>query len=276
MEASAQTAPAPRLKGKGTGPIRLFLEEFGELMRFIGGALRATPRAPRYGSEIVRQTAILVRGSTLYIAALTVFIGFTVSTFAYFFLRAAAATDYMGVFTGLTTPRASTPIMFGYAFAAKVGCGLVAELGAMRINEEVDALEAEGVSPMEYLVGTRILGALLFVPLAVGVALLASSFGNYLNAVIVLDALDPATFLHNHWGSQNIADQLSALVTLATMGVVIVLVSCFYGFRASGGPAGVGTAVARSLIINLVAVHLIAAFWISLFFGLDPKLPIGG
>ena len=67
-------------------------------------------------------------------------------------------------------PRAAVPIMFGYVFSAKVGCGLVAEIGAMRINDEIDAFEVEGVNPMSYVVGTRLIGALIFVPIAVTVA----------------------------------------------------------------------------------------------------------
>jgi phospholipid/cholesterol/gamma-HCH transport system permease protein len=253
-----------------------FFEEMGDLAVFAVEALRALPGVPRFAAEALRQAAILVRGSTFVIGAMTVFIGFTVSTFAYFFLRSAGASDYLGVFTGLTTPRASTPVMFGYVFAAKVGCGLVAEIGAMKINEEIDALESEAVNPMVYVVGTRLAGALIFVPIAVGVALLASTIGNYVNAIVVLHALDPSTFLHNHWGSQNLGDQALAFVNLGTMAMGIVIVSCFYGYRTSGGPADVGTSVARSLVVNLVLVHIVAAFYISLFYGTDPHLPIGG
>jgi phospholipid/cholesterol/gamma-HCH transport system permease protein len=259
-----------------TGGVRNFLVEVGDLAVFSGQALKALPTAPRFMAETLRQAAILVRGSTLVIGAMTLFIGMTQVNFAYFFLRAAGASDFTGVFSGLSTPRAAVPIMFGYVFAAKVGGGLAAEIGAMRISEEIDALEVEGVNPMSYLIGTRILGALLFVPIAVVVALLAGTVGSYLQAIPVLQGLTTGGFLHYHWGVQNLNDQLLSFVNLTTQAVMVTLVSCYYGYRAAGGPASVGSAVARSLLINIVLVHVIAASYILVFYGQDPKLPIGG
>lgn len=252
------------------------LIEIGEMGMFFARAIVGLRRTPRYLSEILRQAAILIRGSTLTIFVLVTFIGMAVVTFAYFFLRSAGASDYTGLFTGIVMPRAAVPIMFGYVFACKVGCGLVAEIGAMRINEEIDAYEVEGVNPMSYVVGTRLVGALLFVPVAVTVALLGGDLGSLFQAVPVLQSTSPGGFLHYHWGSQSITDNLQAFLNLGSMAVFIVLVSCFYGYRASGGPAGVGAAVSRSLLVNLVMVHVIATFWVFVFFGFDPHLPIGG
>jgi phospholipid/cholesterol/gamma-HCH transport system permease protein len=257
-------------------PIRAGLRETGDLAGFTAGAVRALPGVPRFASEALRQAAVLVRGSTLFIFVMTAFIGFAQTTFAFFFLRSAGASDFIAFFTGITTPRAAAPIMFGYVFAAKVGCGMVAEIGAARINEEIDALESEAVDPMRYIVGTRLVGALLFIPIAVGVALLAVTVGSYVDGVLVLQALPSETFLANHWAAQTLSDQLIALLSLGTMGIAIVIVACFFGYRASGGPAEVGRAVARSIVVNLVLVHVIASFYLGLFYGQDLKLPIGG
>lgn len=256
--------------------VRSGLREAGDLAGFAAGAARALPGTPRFASEALRQAAVLVRGSTLFIFAMTAFIGFAQTTFAFFFLRSAGASDYIAFFTGITTPRAAAPIMFGYVFAAKVGCGMVAEIGAARINEEIDALESEAVDPMRYVVGTRLVGALLFVPIAVGVALVAVTAGSYVDGVWVLQALPGDTFLSNHWAAQTLADQLVALLSLGTTGMAIVLVACFFGYRASGGPAGVGRAVAKSIVVNLVLVHVVTSFYLALFYGQDLQLPIGG
>ena len=268
--------PEPVEVARERGPIGRVLAEAGEIIEFGVRSIAALPGAPRYAAESLRQAAILVRGSTLVIAAMTVFIGMTVVNFAYFFLRSAGASDYTGLFSGITTPRNSVPIMFGYVFAAKVGCGLAAEIGAMKINEELDALESEGVSPLRYVVATRLAGALLFTPIAVFVALLAGSLGSYIQAVPILQGVAPGSFLHYHWEVQNVTDQLLAFIDLSTEAVIIVVVSCFYGYRASGGPAEVGSAVARSLLVNIVLVHVVASFFIFVFYGLDPRLPIGG
>lgn len=277
--ATAST-PVPPARATPTvrppGRIRTFLIEVGDLGAFAVGALRALPTVPRFGAEVLRQASILVKGSLLIIAALVLFIGVTQVNFAYFFLKSAGASDYTGLFSGLTTPRAAVPIMFGYIFAAKVGGGLAAEIGAMRISEEVDALEAEGINPLSYLIGTRLLGAMLFAPIAAIVALLAGTAGSYIQAIPVLDGLTPGSFLHYHWGVQNLTDQFLAILNLTVQAMVIVIVSCYYGYRATGGPTAVGAAVARSLLVNIVLIHVITATSILVFYGQDPNLPIGG
>jgi phospholipid/cholesterol/gamma-HCH transport system permease protein len=277
MEASeirkAVASPAPK---REPGTFQAAAIEIGEMAGFFGRTAAGLTRVPRYTSEVLRQAAILVRGSTLIIFAMVTFIGMAAVTFAYFFLRSAGASDYTGLFSGIVTPRATVPIMFGYVFSAKVGCGLVAELGAMRINEEIDAYEVEGVNPMSYVVGTRLVGAVIFIPIAVTVALLGGDIGSLFQAVPVLHATSPGGFLHYHWSAQNLTDNLQAYLSCGSMAVFIVLVSCFYGYRAKGGPAGVGSAVARSLLVNIVMVHVIATFFVFVFFGLNPDLPIGG
>ena len=277
MEASQLTevAPAPA-RARKPGGLQTALIEAGEMAGFFGRSAAGLRHVPRYTSEVLRQASILVRGSTLIIFAMVTFIGMASVTFAYFFLRSAGASDYTGLFTGIVMPRAAVPIMFGYVFSAKVGCGLVAEIGAMKINEEIDAFEVEGVNPMSYVVGTRLIGALIFVPIAVTVALLGGDLGSLFQAVPVLHATSPGGFLHYHWSAQNLTDNLQAYLNMGSMAMFIVLVSCFYGYRASGGPAGVGAAVARSLLVNIVMVHVIATFWVFVFFGLNPNLPIGG
>jgi phospholipid/cholesterol/gamma-HCH transport system permease protein len=256
--------------------IRAFVDEVGEFSAFSGQALRQLPGTARFTSEVLRQTAVLIKGSTVFLLVMTSFIGFALASVGYFFLGSAGAADFLGFFTGISTPRASTPFMFGYVFAAKVGCGMVAEIGVMRINEEIDGLESEGVSAMRYVVGTRLIAAILYVPIAVGVALVSVTAGVYVGAVVVLQALPGATLLADHWGAENTLDLVGALLTMGTTAVAIVLVSCFFGYRVSGGPAQIGRAVSSSIVVNLVLIHVIVTVWISLLYGPDPKLPFGG
>ena len=269
-------APARVRPPRERGALRSALLEVGEMAEFAGQTVIGLRRVPRYLSEVLRQAAILVRGSTVIIFAMVTFIGMAAVTFAYFFLRSAGASDYTGLFAGIVMPRAAVPIMFGYVFSAKVGCGLVAEIGAMRINDEIDAFEVEGVNPMSYVVGTRLIGALIFVPIAVTVGLLGGYAGTLFQAVPVLHATSAAGFNHFNWAGENLTDNLQAYLNMGTMAMFIVLVSCFYGYRAAGGPAGVGAACARSLLVNIIMVHVIATFWVFIFFGINPNLPIGG
>src|ERR1700752_776476 len=122
------------------------LEEFGELTTYAGRTLRGLPQAVRHTSEVFRQLALLVRGSTFLIGMMVAFIGVSATNYGYYFLKSAGATDYVGLISGLGPPPLGAPLVFGYTFAAKIGCGLVGELGAMRVNEELDAYDSEGVT----------------------------------------------------------------------------------------------------------------------------------
>jgi phospholipid/cholesterol/gamma-HCH transport system permease protein len=261
----------------GQRTIRDRLEEFGDLSRYSVSTLRDTPGAFRYTSEVLRQLSILVRESTLIIASMVLFVGFSATSYGYYFLKAAGAGDYIGLVPGVVGARLIAALLFGYAFAAKVGCGLVAEIGAMKINEELDAFESEGVPTQRYVVGTRVAAALLYTPIITPIALAAATAGSYINAVLVIHAVPSATFFHFDWSNQALGDQFFAYVMILLLATTIVLVSCFYGTRAKGGPAEVGTAVARSLVINLVMIHVILGLGDALIYGgANLGLPIGG
>lgn len=260
----------------GTGPVRTALREAGDLTIFSGQSLLALRGTPRYASEILRQAAILVRGTTPFIFLMCVFFGAAASNFFVFLLRSLGAEDFAGALVGLTNTRLSVIAMFGYAFSAKVGCGLVGELGALKVNEEIDAYESEGVDPLRYVVGTRVVGGLLFLPIAAAVGLFGVMAGSYIIAVPVLEALPAAVFFDLYWDAQDLGDQLYTFLGVATVGVSVLLVSCFYGLRVRGGPDSVGAASARAVIVNLVLVHVILGTFVVAFYGTDLGLPVGG
>ena len=230
----------------------------------------------RYSAEVLRQTAALIVGTTLILAALDFTVGGTCGLLGNYFLRSVGAQNYVGLFTSLCTIRESVPIMFGYVFAAKVGCGLVAEIGSMRINDELDAFEAVGLDPMRFVVGTRLAAAWLFMPLAFCIGALFVYLGTDFTVVHDIGDVSQGAFAGVHWELQSVADQLFSFIKLFTIGTAIVLVATYYGYRVRGGPADVGTATARSMIVNLVLIHVIDATWTTIFYGGNPHMPIGG
>lgn len=263
--------PSPAVDG-----IRSTFREYGELATFSLGTVRDLPGSARYVAEVLRQAAILVRGSTLVIFVLPFFLGITQTNYSYYVLRSAGAGDYAGLVSGIATPRLSAIFALGYIFAAKVGCGLVSEIGAMRINDEIAAYDAEGVSPRQYVAGTRVLAALLYAPIAAGVGIFGATVGSYVNVVYILNAVGAETFNRYHWGNQAPFDYLFGFVVSLIMMVVIVFAACFYGFRTAGGPAEVGASSARSLVFNIVWVHVITGISAFIVYGTSLKLPIGG
>jgi phospholipid/cholesterol/gamma-HCH transport system permease protein len=157
-----------------------------------------------------------------------------------------------------------------------VGTGIVAELGAMRISDEIDALEVMGINSMTFLCATRLLAAWLVLPFmyicAVGVGFLAS----YIAIVHQVGYVSQGGYLLIFWQFQNPGDYLFSLIKGMTMATAIVLVGCYYGYTASGGPVGVGRATAKSMVLNLVLVNVIDAFGTQIFWGGNPRAPIGG
>lgn len=272
------TIPAAEAERAATpSAARRLLGEVGDLASFAGQSLASLGGTFRYTSEILRQTAILVRGTTLFLAVMQVFFGFTIVNYAFFFFRTIGASDYVGVTTGLAGVRLGCIAMFAYVFASKVCCAVVAEIGAAKISEEIDAYETEGVDPYKYIIGTRVAAALLYIPIAAMVSLAALSFGGYLNSVVVLNGLTAEQFYSVHWAVMSLSDVFYMCITIGTTGVALILVACFYGFRTSGGPEAVGQAVARSLIVNITLAHLIPAFWTMTFYSpQNPALNIGG
>lgn len=275
VNALSDTRPAA-IVPRPDGRTRAILRESGELSVFAGSALRSLPGTARYTAEVLRQAAWMIRGTVPLMFLMAAFIGFTITSYSYFFLRSIGASDYTGLATGMVVPRLGATIMFGYVFTAKICCGIVAELGAARINEEIDGYECEAVDPLKYVIGTRILGALIFMPIGAVVAVVGCTVGSYVDAVWILGGLSAETLLTPHWAMQSAGDQVYVFITVATMALVTVLVGCFYGMRTRGGPAAVGASVARSVVVNLILLHCIGGFWATMFYGTDARLPIGG
>ena len=136
----------------------------------------------------------------------------------------------------------------------------------MRISDEIDALEVMGVPPMTFLAATRLLGAWLTLPFMYLTAIGIGYFASYLAVVQQIGDVSSGGYFLIFWMFQNPPDVLFSLIKAMFMATAIVLVGCYYGYTASGGPVGVGTATAKSMVLNIVLVHVIGmmgtlVFW---------------
>jgi phospholipid/cholesterol/gamma-HCH transport system permease protein len=273
-ETTSETTPAPAQASQQAG-LAGAVREVGELTAFAGGSIRTLPGSVKYISETLRQTAIMIKGTTFLVFLLNLFFGAEIVNFLYFFIRSIGASDELGI-VGYAAPRQLVTTMFCFIFSAKVGCGMTSEIGTMRINQEIDAFESTGVDPMKYVVATRLAATLLFIPYATAISLLALYFGQYFEAITVLHGIAPASFSQVYWGIQTSTDQIFSLVTIAVIAFSTTTVSCFYGLRTRGGPAAVGNAVARSVVINLVLGIVIASTFAAGFYGSNLHTSLGG
>lgn len=257
-------------------PVRDILNEAGAIAAFCGRAIVAVPGSFRYSAEILRQAGLLVTGTFAVVVLMEFVVGMMCATEANYVLRGYGATAYSGVFTAWCGVREMGPYMWGYIIAAKVGCGLVAELGSMRINNEFDAMESLGISSMRYVVATRLVAAWLTFPFIYIAALAMHNVANYLVIVQQIKEVSQGGWEGVHWAFIDGADILFSEIKIMAMGTAIVLVAMYYGYNARGGPVGVGTATAKSMILNLVLIHIIGSVFTMVFWGLNPNTPVGG
>src|SRR5579884_2990146 len=257
---------------------RGWLENFGEIVKFTSKVFWevVSLRVFKYFGESLRQAGILIMTSAMVIWSLVFITGLECGIEGAYFNRSVGAPAYAGVFAAWCDLRELVPYAFGYMMAAKVGTGLVAELGSMRISDEIDALEVMGISGIRFLCATRLLAAWMVLPFVYLASIGAGFFASYLAVVQQIGDVSSGGFFLIFWEFQNPPDLLYSLIKAMAMATVIVLVGCYYGYNASGGPVGVGTATAKSMVLNIVAVHLIGMLGTQIFWGANPRAPIGG
>jgi phospholipid/cholesterol/gamma-HCH transport system permease protein len=258
------------------GPVQGVLREAAEIGVFTGRAIMELRGVWRYSAEILRQCGILIAGSAAIICFMTFLMGTTCGTEANYVLRGYGATVYSGVFTSYCALREMIPYMWGYIFAAKVGCGLCAEIGSMRIQDEIDAMESMGLNPMRSIVATRLVAGWITLPLIWVLAVAAHYVGNFLIIVVQIGEVSQGGWENVHWTFSTPKDFLYCFIKVMVTSTVIMILGMFYGYRASGGPVGVGNATARSMILNLIMIHVLGAGLTMLFWGVKPNAPVGG
>jgi phospholipid/cholesterol/gamma-HCH transport system permease protein len=249
-------------------------EIFGFGVRVMGYVYSG--RAFAFFGEALRQTGILIMGSTLIIWGLVFILGLQCGIEGAYLLRAQGAPAYAGVFAAWCDLREIAPYAFGYMLAAKVGTGIVAELGAMRISDEIDALEVMGIPPVVFLCATRMLAAWIAFPFVYLGGVGVMFFASWIAVVEQVGDVSSGGYFLIFWMFQNPPDLLFSLIKGMAMATVIVLVGCYYGYTASGGPVGVGTATAKSMFVNIILVHIIGMLGTLAFWGANPRAPIGG
>ncbi|MGZ6827718.1 MAG: MlaE family ABC transporter permease, partial [Mycobacteriales bacterium] len=225
------------------------LDDLGAQLSFYARSLGWTYRVLlRYKKEVVRLLAevslgsgalALVGGTIGVIAFLTFFTGTEVGLQGYAALNQLGTSNFTAFLSAYFNTREIAPLVAGLALSATVGCGFTAQLGAMRISEEVDALEVMGVPSLPFLVTTRMIaGFVAVIPLYV-VGLLSSYFAARL---ITTGFYGQSTGTYDQYFHQYLPpiDVIYSFVKVLVFAVIIILIHCYYGYYASGGPAGVG------------------------------------
>ncbi|HEY0698265.1 MAG TPA: ABC transporter permease [Micromonospora sp.] len=264
----------------------------GRLLDSLGGQLafylRSFAWAPRtlrrYKREVLRllaevsfgSGALAVAGGTVgVITVLTFFTGTEVGLQGYQSLNQIGSSAFTGFISAYFNTREISPLVAAIALSATVGCGFTAQLGAMRISDEVDALEVMGIPSLPYLVTTRMIAGLVaVVPLYV-VGLLSSYLAT---RGIAIGYFGQSAGTYDYYFHLFLppGDVLASFGKVLVFSLIVVLVHCYYGYTASGGPAGVGVAVGRAVRTAIVAVNIVDFFLSLAIWGATTTVRIAG
>ena len=261
------------------------LDDLGAQLSFYARSLGWTWRVVlRYKREVLRLLAevslgsgalAMVGGTIGVIAFLTFFTGTEVGLQGYAALNQLGTANFTAFLSAYFNTREIAPLVAGLALSATVGCGFTAQLGAMRISEEVDALEVMGVPSLPFLVTTRMIaGFIAVVPLYV-VGLLSSYFAA---RTITTGFYGQSTGTYDQYFQQYLPpiDVVYSFVKVLIFALIIILIHCYYGYYASGGPAGVGVAVGRAVRTAIVAINLVDFFLSLALWGATTTVRIAG
>jgi phospholipid/cholesterol/gamma-HCH transport system permease protein len=238
----------------------------------------------RYSRVVLREVSDVVVGAGAFLAgggmifvigAMSLATGATVGTEGFNALQSIGAQAFLGVVTSFANVREVTPIIAGIALAAQVGAGFTAEIGAMRISDEIDALEVMAVPSIPYLVGTRLVATLVaLIPLYL-VSLVASFFAARFVSTTV-SGLSPGVYDHYFHLYLPPIDVFYSVIKVAVFAGLVVLIHCYYGYNAVGGPAGVGVAVGRAIRISIIVIVLVNLLLSFLFWGTHTTVSLTG
>jgi phospholipid/cholesterol/gamma-HCH transport system permease protein len=262
-----------------------FLDDLGQQLSFYIRALAWTPRTiTHYRKEILRilaettlgSGALAVIGGTVgVILAMCFFTGTEVGLQGFAALNQLGTSALSGFVSAYFNTREIAPLVAAIGLAATVGCGFTAQLGAMRISEEVDALEVMAIPSLPFLVTTRIIGGLIaIIPLYV-VGLLSSYFASRL---VVTQFFGQSSGTYDHYFNEFLpaVDVMWSFGKVLVFAVVVILIHCYYGYNASGGPAGVGVAVGRAVRTSIVAINVLDLLMSMAIWGATTTVRLAG
>jgi phospholipid/cholesterol/gamma-HCH transport system permease protein len=258
----AVKAVYPRLFRGAQRPVELF-SKAGDHVLFYLRALGGTPHAFfHYRREIIRLiaeismgvgTLAMIGGTMVIVGFLTLAAGGTLAVQGYSSLGDIGIEALTGFLAAFINVRISAPVVAGIGLAATFGAGVTAQLGAMRINEEIDALESMAIRPVEYLVSTRIVAGMVAITPLYSIAVILSFLASQFTTVVLFGQ---SGGLYDHYFDTflNPIDLLWSFFQAVLMAITILLIHTYYGYFATGGPAGVGVAVGNAVRTSLVVV----------------------
>ena len=245
-----------------------FLATAGRLTLFTIEGVRHCFLPPFYGRQLLRQV-IEIGFFTLPVVGLTaIFAGMVLALQSYTGFARFSAEGAIANVVVLSITRELGPVLGGLMIAGRIGAAMAAEIGTMRVTEQVDALTTLSTNPMKYLVAPRLIAGTMMLPLVIFVADIIGVFGGYVVSVYKL-GFNPSNYLQNTWEFMTAMDVVSGLVKGSVFGFITTLMGCYHGYHSGGGAQGVGKATTNAVVSASILILCFNYILTLLFFSKD-------
>jgi len=249
-----------------TGRVSLaFLGATGRLALFAATAFSHCVRPPFYFRSIVRQMIEIGYFSLPVVGLTAIFAGMVMALQTYTGTSRFSAESAVANIVVLALTRELGPVLAGLMVAGRIGASLAAEIGTMRVTEQIDALTTLSTNPMKYLVAPRLIAGVLMFPVLVLVADIIGIFGGYLVAVYKL-GFNASIYIQNTYSFMEVGDVVSGLVKAAVFGIIVTLMGCYHGYHSKGGAQGVGTATTNAVVSACILILAFDYILTEIFF----------
>ncbi|WP_337995871.1 ABC transporter permease [Oleispirillum naphthae] len=242
-----------------------FLGAVGRLARFAAIAVSHMVRPPFYPRQVLRQFLDIGYFSLPVVGLTALFAGMVLALQSYSGFSRFQAEGAVAMVVVLSITRELGPVFAGLMVAGRIGASMAAEIGTMRVTEQVDALTTLSTNPFKYLVAPRLLAGLLMMPLLVLVADILGVFGGYVIGVGKL-GFNSGSYLANTWDVLETLDVVSGLVKAGVFGFLIALMGCYNGYHSKGGAQGVGMATTNAVVSASILILISNYIVTEIFF----------
>ena len=242
-----------------------FLATVGRVVLFAGVGLSHCVRPPFYFRSLGRQLVEIGYYSLPVVGLTAIFTGMVLALQSYTGFARFSAEGAVANVVVVSITRELGPVLAGLMVAGRIGASMAAEIGTMRVTEQIDALSTLSTNPMKFMVVPRLIAGLTMLPLLVVVADIIGVFGGYLVAVYKL-GFNPANYLQNTFDALHTEDVVSGLVKASVFGLIVALMGCYHGYTSRGGAQGVGAATTNAVVSSAILILCFDYILTELFF----------
>ena len=249
-------------------PAIALIDRLGDMACFLAEGFRQTFRTRRLASKVMRQVYVIGANSMFVILLIGLFTGLVLGLQAFYAMSMFGAQGMLGSLLALTLIREMAPVLTAVMITARAGSAMTAEIGVMRISDQIDALEVMDIHPVGYLVTPRLLASLITFPLLTSIFTVIGIFGGYLSACVLL-SLNEGRYFSGIESSVTMDDIQGCFLKAAVFAVIVILVCCYQGYNAHRRKDGKGaeavgnattSAVVMSCVLILVADYVLTSF----------------